>query len=170
MDAKNRRYQHDYSTYGNTAKKLQVVPGYVEGDDIKPVRQPERKKHKKLKKSPGIDLFSALFFCTAITVTLYTCIDYLKVQNQVTEQNKQITKLERELTKLQNQNRDALAKINTSLDLNYIYEVATKELGMVYPNENQVVTYKSNLSDYVRQYEEIPEDINSSILEKILNK
>jgi len=170
MEAKKQRYQYnDYSTYGNTARKLQVMPGYEEADDVKPIRQPERQKRRKPKQSLGIDLFSVLFLTAAIAVTLYTCIDYLKVQTQVTEQNKQIAQLEHRLVKLQNQNKDALAKINTSLDLNYIYEVATKELGMVYPNENQVITYKSNLSDYVRQYEEIPEENSTSLLDKILN-
>lgn len=168
MEAKKKRYQYNYSIYGNTARKLQVIPEYENDEEIKPVRQPEKRKHKRLKTSPGIDLVSALFLVVAIAVTLYTCIDYLRVQSLVTAQNKEIAQLEHKLTKLQDQNKDALAKINTSLDLNYIYEVATKELGMVYPNENQVIKYKSNLSDYVRQYEKIPEDTDASILDKIL--
>lgn len=170
MEAKKQRYQYNnYSTDGNTARKLQVMPGYEEADDVRSIRQPEKQKRRKPKQSLGIDLFSVLILTAAIAVTLYTCIDYLKVQTQVTEQNKEIAQLEHSLVKLQNQNKDALAKINTSLDLNYIYEVATKELGMVYPNENQVITYKSNLSDYVRQYEEIPEENSTSLLDKILN-
>lgn len=170
MEAKKQRYQYNnYSTYGNTARKLQVIPEYEESEDLEPIRQPVRKKRSKPKTSTGIDLFSVFVLTIAIAVTLYTCIDYLQVQSGITEQNKKIAEMEHSLVKLQNQNKDDLAKINTSLDLSYIYKIATKELGMVYPNENQVITYKSNLSDYVRQYEEIPEENNTSLLDKILN-
>lgn len=170
MEAKKQHYQYnDYSTYGNTARKLQVLPGYEESEESAPIRRPQREKRNKPRRSPGIDLFSVFFLTLAITVTVYTCISYLKVQSEITEQNKEIASLEHSLVKLQNQNKEALAKINTSLDLNYIYEIATKELGMVYPDKNQVITYKSNLSDYVRQYKEIPEVTDSTILDKILN-
>ena len=47
-------------------------------------------------------------------------------------------------------------RINTSLDLDYVYRVATEELGMVYPNKNQVILYNKTESEYVRQYEDIP--------------
>ena len=53
---------------------------------------------------------------------------------------------------------DALeTSINTSIDLNEIYEIATKELGMVYANKDQVLLYDKTESEYVRQYEDIPE-------------
>lgn len=170
MEAKRQRYQYNnYTTDGNTARKLQVVPGYDESEDLEPIRQPARERRRKPKANIGIDLFSIFILTIAIAVTLYTCIEYLQVQSGVTEQNKEIANLEHSLVKLQNQNKDALSKLNTSLDLNYIYEVATKELGMVYPNENQVINYKSNLSDYVRQYKNIPEGNDSTLLDKILN-
>jgi hypothetical protein len=39
---------------------------------------------------------------------------------------------------------------------------------MVYPNENQVITYESTLSDYVRQYKDIPEASTTTLLDGIL--
>ncbi len=170
MEKKRQRYQqNNYTTYGNTARKLQVVPDYQNPEELEPIRRPAEKKRRKPKANMGIDLFSALFLTMAIAVTLYTCIQYLQVQSQVAEQKKEIAEMEHSLVKLQNQNKDALAKIDTSVDLKYIYEVATKELGMVYPDKNQVITYESNLSDYVRQYENIPEEADSTLLDKILN-
>jgi hypothetical protein len=44
-----------------------------------------------------------------------------------------------------------------SSDLDYVYKVATEELGMVYANKNQVRLYNKTESEYVRQYEDIPE-------------
>ena len=43
-------------------------------------------------------------------------------------------------------------------DLDYVYRVATKDLGMVYPTEEQVIRYNRTESEYVRQYEDIPEE------------
>ena len=53
---------------------------------------------------------------------------------------------------------DALeTSINTYVDLDYIYDVATKELGMVYANKDQILLYDKTESEYVRQYEDVPE-------------
>ena len=53
---------------------------------------------------------------------------------------------------------DALeTRINTSIDLDNIYKIATEELGMVYANKDQVRMYNKTESEYVRQYEDIPE-------------
>ena len=43
------------------------------------------------------------------------------------------------------------------MDLDYVYKVATEELGMVYANKDQVRLYNKTESEYVRQYEDIPE-------------
>ncbi len=47
-------------------------------------------------------------------------------------------------------------KINTDTNLDYVYKVATEELGMVYANSNQVVLYDKTDNEYVRQYDDIP--------------
>jgi hypothetical protein len=31
------------------------------------------------------------------------------------------------------------------------------ELGMIYPDRNQVITYDSTISEYVKQYKDIPQ-------------
>ena len=46
----------------------------------------------------------------------------------------------------------------TYVDLKHIYEVATGELGMVYPSDDQILYYDKTESGYVRQYEDIPTD------------
>lgn len=44
------------------------------------------------------------------------------------------------------------------VDLEEIRRIATEELGMTYAAKDQVVLYESEESDYVRQYEEIPDE------------
>ncbi len=67
-----------------------------------------------------------------------------------------IKKLEQELDALKSENDTTQTRINTSVDLDYVYKVATEELGMVYAGKNQVRLYHQTESEYVRQYEDIP--------------
>ena len=60
--------------------------------------------------------------------------------------------LEESIEKLKGDNDALLTRINTSVDLDYVYKVATEELGMVYANKDQVRLY--NKTDvYKRQGE-----------------
>jgi cell division protein FtsB len=123
--------------------------------------------HRRTKEKQALNIFSVLFLTVAICGTLYTCIGYLKVQTEITQKNDKIASLERKLSKLVNDNDASLAKIDTSVDLNYIYNYATNELGMVYPSDKQVITFKNNESDYVKQYADIPQADESTILDKL---
>ena len=49
-------------------------------------------------------------------------------------------------------------QILLEVDLEKIRDIAINELGMVYAQEDQVVLYDSEGSDYVRQYADIPEE------------
>ena len=55
-------------------------------------------------------------------------------------------------------NDELQTKINTSVDLSHIYQVATQELGMVYANPDQILLYDKTESEYVRQNNEIPKN------------
>ena len=67
-----------------------------------------------------------------------------------------IETLEQQLEQLRSENDALQTRINTDMDLDHIYKVATEELGMVYANRNQVLLYDKTESEYVRQYEDIP--------------
>lgn len=164
MDASKQKkyYNQGYYTEGNTVRKLQAVPRYTEEEEQ------QKRKHtvtrKKQRVESGIDIVSCLLMTVAIVFTLYTCVDFLSAQTKSTQLSSKIASLESNLSKLKNQNNTSLSEMNSSVDLKYIYKVATKELGMIYPDNKQVITYKSTLSDYVKQYRDIPEEDNSSFL------
>lgn len=84
-------------------------------------------------------------------------MSYLKLQSSVTARLNHIESLEESIEKLKGDNDALLTRINTSVDLDYVYKVATEELGMVYANKDQVRLYNKTESEYVRQYEDIPE-------------
>jgi cell division protein FtsL len=166
---KVNHYNKTYYVEGNVARNMQAVPDYQVEELPSRREQPKRREQRRTRVNTGMDAFSFLFFAIAVTVTLYTCIEYLSVQSNITQMEKEVVTLEGDLMKLKNENRAAVSQINTSLDLNYIYKVATKQLGMVYPDGNQVITYKSTVSDYVRQYADIPEESKTTLLGKITN-
>ena len=137
---------------------------------LEPERRPERKAPVRQKKTGlrqrqqlrrnqeramAMDLPYVFLLAAACICTLYICVSYLHLQSGITARMHNIEQLEARLEKTEN---DALeTSINSSIDLNKIYEIATKELGMVYARRDQVLLYDKTESEYVRQYEDIPE-------------
>lgn len=168
MASPNKKNVYRYNEYvdGSAARKLQTVPRRY--DDEKVIRRTEPKRAPKVKRAPGITLLSFLLLSISISVTLYACVEYLKVQTEITAMNKELVSLENEVITLENDNYFALNEINTALDLEYVFQVAVNELGMVFPNNNKIVTYDAVVSEYVRQYDKIPEVTVDDLLAKIL--
>ena len=81
---------------------------------------------------------------------------YIQLQTEVNTRMHRIEQKKKEIEKLKQKNDALQNAINAALDPEKIYTVATEELGMVYPGENQVIEYKKQESEYVRQYENIP--------------
>jgi cell division protein FtsB len=160
MEANKRRYQYENTrtSYvdGNTVRKLSVAPDIRREEERYVTPSPRRQEHRQTKTLSSINFASLMVLSVAIIATVYVCVDYLMLQNQVSQMNKSIIRLEKELTVLTNENDASFEAIDSAVNLDYIYQVAVEELGMVYPNNNEVITYKSSSSNYVRQYEDIP--------------
>ncbi|MBB2182706.1 septum formation initiator family protein [Lachnospiraceae bacterium MD1] len=157
MDTKRRPYQYNAGTSyveGNTVRKLNAAPN-IHREQPLSVPSP----HRQIKRQPvssGMTLASLLVLTIAIIATVYVCVDYLKLQYNVNQMEKSIITLEREVTEMTKVNDAAYEDINETYDLEYIYEVAVNDLGMVYPNNNTVITYEPSEDGYVRQFEDIP--------------
>ena len=93
----------------------------------------------------------------AAVVTLFLCMNYLKLQSSLSARIRHIEELELKLEHLKSENDALETRIDTFLDLDYVFKVATEELGMVYANKDQILLYDKTESEYVRQYEDIPE-------------
>ena len=150
-----KRYTMNYE-YGSAVRKIEPQWEQEEVRRPRKVEQPE--VQPKVKIGQGIDLISALFLMCAIVATLFVCVNYLKVQSDVVQLNKSISGLEKQITGLEKEN-DALAAVleNEKYDLETVYQMAVGVLGMVYPNNNEVIYYDNNSEGYFRQYQDIPE-------------
>ena len=159
--AYNRRNTRDMAYIGGTAAP-KLEPEY------RPERKaPVRRKKTGLRKrqqvrrnqerAMALDLPYVILLSAACICTLYICVSYLQLQSDLTARMHNIEQLEARFEKLKTENDALETSINTSIDLNKIYEIATKELGMVYAKKDQVLLYDKTESEYVRQYEDIPE-------------
>lgn len=157
MDAKDKYYNRAYMVEGTAARQLQVVPDYErEQEQISRPRVTELPRRAP-KLSHGIDFISMTLLVAAMAITLYLCYNYLQVQGNIVQLKRDVAVLDQELNTLLNEN-DALEEgLNGQIDWDVVYLTAVKEFGMVYPNNNEVVTYESTRNGHVIQYKDIPE-------------
>ena len=147
-----RRRQHvSASTYvdGNTVRKVQRT---VEIRPERDEREEYRHKHavrRNQEKALYMNGTYVLALTIAALITLVLCMNYLHKQASITTRINHIEDLEPENDALQ-------TRIDTYVDLDHVYKVATEELGMVYANKDQILLYDKTESEYVRQYEDIP--------------
>lgn len=145
-----RRNQYRYATDGNAARQLEPIP------ERQQKRRQKKVQHVKVK--PKLrNPFSLLVFGAAIIATIYVCVVYVQLQAEIIVRLKNINAYEVELNDMTAQNNELEARINSYMDLQYIYQVATEELGMIYPQQGQISEYENSGSEYVRQYGAIPE-------------
>lgn len=176
MMSKETYYQTEYYIDGNTIRKRQKAVkshNYTQLNTAhqpvrieRPVAVPDRRRKIKTERqhqqaaraleAQKWDLASLFVIVAALAVTFFMCISYLEAQEMITAMSKKAAALESEIMTLKNENDAAYNRIDSSVDLQYVYDVAVNELGMVHAKDNQVVAYNSRKSNSVRQYGEIP--------------
>ena len=153
MEQKKYKYTSAY-TSGSTARKLQ--PQWEERERPRVIDQSEIQKKPRV--GHGIDAISMMLLMIAIVATLVLCVNYLKVQSDVIQLNKSVSSLESKITSTKKENDALEASLeNQKIDLEYVYEIAVGTLGMVYPNNNEIIYYNNESEGYFRQYQDIPE-------------
>ncbi len=146
---------------GSVAPKMIPLPKKTE-TPRKPntqTRQNQSQEFAKQKKSQSIVQmdFSFLFILTIATViSLAFCVTYLQKQIDISKRMKNVITYELDYITLKSQNDAFATSIDTSVDLEYIYKVATEKLGMIYANKDQVILFEKPESEYVNQNEDIP--------------
>lgn len=156
---------------GSAARNFYVLPNdkYEEASpkrspEHSPVKVPEKKENHQRRTvvrretmTLPVSGISVLILTVATMLTLFICVQYLQLQSELTVRLENINALETQLNSLVNHNNEMDKKLNSFVDLNYIYQVATEELGMRYANQDQITMYTNSGAEYVRQYENIPD-------------
>lgn len=144
---------------------------YVYGNAApKPVREPERREkktsqrkvssqvRKNRRKALRMSAGYVVFLTVAAMLTLVVCVGYVRLQARITDGSKTVTAMQEELAALREENDTRYNAVMDAVDVEAVKKTAQEELGMVYASPDQVVEYESPSADYVKQYENIPED------------
>lgn len=151
VPAGNRMY-----VYGNVVPKQE--PGPRRQVREKPRKKESRQVLRNRRRAMGMNSGYVVFLGMAAVLCLVICVNYVKTQSRLTSYSKNITALQEELANLKEENNTKYNAVMDSVNLEEIREKAQKELGMVYASPEQIVEYDRPSTDYVRQYEDIPED------------
>lgn len=93
----------------------------------------------------------------AVAVMGTTLVYYITLQSEISSTIQRIAELEQTLNVITQANDEAKDRVDASVNLEEIRQVAIRDYGMRYANEGQIVTYSGAAgNDYVRQTAEIP--------------
>ena len=138
---------------GNTVRR-EVEPEVVR---IRlPKERTERQKQVTRKVSRQKRMISVFFVGVGAVLLVALCIAMLGIAGENNGLKREINSLEAQVTELKSQNDSRQYELNSSVDLNYVVQVATTELGMIRSTSGQIITYDSAESEYVQQVAEIP--------------
>lgn len=155
-----RRTPQRMMTYvdGNTVRRAEPErrPSVPEKKRTAQNLQRREQLRKNRERALYMDLPYLMMLSAAAICALVICVQYLHQQSDMQARLSRIESLEQQLENQRAENDTLETRINTSVNLDYIYKVATEELGMVYANKDQVLMYDKTESEYIRQNEDIP--------------
>ncbi|MBQ2901881.1 MAG: hypothetical protein IJE49_08540 [Agathobacter sp.] len=152
-----------YYVNGSTVRQLEAQPVRRERIDRTKIQEEQKKKRRRnaarrnreraLHMSRGYVAFLSL----CVAVVAFAAVVMVQMQSQVTQRMEHIAALESQITDLKADNDARYKEIITSVDLDYIKDVAMNQLGMQYATEDQIIYYSVENDNFMDQYSDIPE-------------
>ncbi len=157
--------QKNSYVYGNAVRKnVQILPD-PRKDPIRKLREQEkRERDRTIAQAERISLVYVLFLTAAAVMLVFICYQFLTMQTAMNKNVASISSLQMELEDLKAKNDFQMSQIKESVDLGAV-RAAAERLGMVDAAPEQIVEYDYDASDYVRQYKDVPEGDDGSVLE-----
>lgn len=156
MTDRNNTYVYGTAAPKHAPEVPRRVPRRQSDIERKRIERQQQEIEQNRARATRIGGLFTMLVVAAMAVLLFTCSGYIGLINTRTGNEKTINSLQSELEELKNANDQRQLAIDTSINYEYIYKVATEELGMVYANPDQVVDYESGESNYVIQFSDVP--------------
>ena len=157
--SRNRQQYSGMYVYGNTVTKPAAEPRrHEKSPKIPKKRTSSRQVRKNRRHALHMNSAYVIFLAVAAVMALIVCVNYVQLQSRITSRSKNITAMQEELAELREENNTKYNAVMDSVNLEEIRDKAQNELGMVYASPEQIVEYNNPATDYVKQYEDIPED------------
>lgn len=148
---------------GNTVRRMEAAPDYRREREERIRREREKEKQRRqraVRRNQERALRTSKSYVAFMTMAVLVFATftglYIKIQSDVTVRMKTIASLESQIADVKADNDEAYKRINTSVNLEAVREVAMTELGMSYAKESQIIYYSVGDDDYMNQYSEIP--------------
>lgn len=157
------RERRDYYTQtyieGNTVRRMEAAPDYRRKREEQ--REAERRRQRNIarrnqQRLAHMNRGYVAFLSMAVVLTVIVCAMYIRLQSDVTNSLATISTIESQLAELRADNDATEKRIEASVDLAQVKDIAMNQLGMVYAGQNQIVHYSVDKEDYMNQYEDIP--------------
>ena len=152
-----------YYVNGSTVRQIEAQPVSRPRIDRRKIQEEQIRKRRRnaarrnreraLYMSKGYVAFLSL--CVAVVAV--AAVALIQIQSQMTQRMEHIAALESQITNLKADNDARYKEIVTSIDLEYIKDVAINQLGMDYASEEQIIYYSVENDNFMDQYSDIPE-------------
>jgi len=152
-----------YYVNGSTVRQMEAQPVGRPRPDRRKIEENQRKKRRRnaIKRNRERALHMSkgyvTFLSACVVVVAFSAVSLIQIQSQVTQRMEHIAALESQITDLKADNDARYKEIVTSVDLDYIKDVAINELGMQYATEDQIVYYSVENDNFMDQYSDIPQ-------------
>lgn len=159
----------NYYVQGNTVRKTSVLPKKEEKKsnvrrelteqerrELRKSNREYRQTYRQNENSFTMSVPYVIFLTVAVVAIVVMCVQYLQLNAEITNTKKNISTLESNIDTIVAQNDSIEYDIEGYIDVDYIMQVATMELGMVNASREQIQYYTSSDTEYMKQYGDIP--------------
>lgn len=152
----------------NALPKRRYLPDEHREIVRKPRQVEKKRKYTAMKYAPSIDVFGFVGLMLVASILVVICVGYIRVFNEIKQTESETHVLNTELNNIKIANDNTENTLYSNLDLANIRKTAIEKYGMVYPYENQVITYNSITNGYVRQYGDLKGNEELNFIERVL--
>lgn len=154
-----------YYVNGSAVRELETTLPLrqPERPDRRKIQEEQRKKHRRnaarrnRDRELGMSKGYVLFLSACVIAVAMSAVSLIQMQSQVSQRMKNIAAMESQLTDMKADNDARYKEIVTSVDLEYIKDVAINELGMNYATAEQLIYFTVDNQNFMDQYGDIPE-------------
>jgi hypothetical protein len=146
MKNQYNRAQTEY-IHGNTVRRIDPLPESIRR--LAPIEEPASVSRKE--KTHHMSFGYVLFLTAAMCAAAFILLSYVQMQGTLTQVTREVAAKEVQYNNMKVANDEKYNRIMSSIDLEDIKRYAMGELGMVYAQAGQVITYTNEHKDYMRQ-------------------
>lgn len=153
-----------YYVNGSAVRELGVPkPVREERQSRDELERARREKNARLaarrnrEKAMGMSRGYVAFLTLCVILSAVSSFILIGTQASVSNRMRSVAAMQSQIEDLRTDNDARYKEITTSVDLNYIKDVAMNQLGMSYATEDQVIYYSVEKSNFMDQYSDIPQ-------------